>query len=589
MELSYLKELILCARGETPADLFITNGTLINVITRELYKADLAILGNRIVNVAEPGELKPENSHKLLDVSGKYLSPGLIEPHLHIESTMLMPNEFSKLAVLHGTTTVLLDPHELGNSLGIEGLNLLLRQVEQLPLRFLIEIPSCVPAAPGLETSGHVIDSKAIEDLILTESRFFGLGEVMNYPGVLFGDTEVLTKVILGDKLSVIDGHSPNVSGRDLDAYITTGIRSDHECTTPEELIEKLRKGMNVMLREGSLAKDLRNLLKGIKGKDLDLRNCLLCSDDRNIIDLYANGHMNAHVRMAVEEGIDPITALQMVTINPATYLGLHTSIGSLAPGKIADIVIFDDLKDFKVSSGIFGGTIVYSKGAMNWDFTSFDLPSWSINTVKLPSIQPEVFCAKSNLPDGIHRIRIIGVRPYSVLTDSLEYDLKVENGWIHPQPENDILSLAVVERYGINGNIANAFIRGFGIKIEPFAMATTVAHDTHNLLVTGTDNMIMAKAVELLNQINGGYVVIAGEKIHKIPLSFGGIMSLEPYHVLHSQLTNLNKLFKDITEFKEPLMALSFMALPVIPHLKVTDKGLVDVDKFAFTDLVMN
>jgi len=583
-----LKELILCARGKIPADLLVRNGSLINVITREIYKADLAIYGNRIVNVAEPGELKPENYHNLLDISGKYLSPGLIESHLHIESTMLMPNEFSKLAVPHATTTVLLDPHELGNSLGIEGLKLLLRQVEQLPLRFLVEIPSCVPAAPGLETSGHVIDSKAIEELLKTESRFFGLGEVMNYPGVLIGDTEVLRKVILGNRLNIIDGHSPKVSGRDLDAYIATGIRSDHECTTPEELTEKLRKGMRVMLREGSLTKDLRNLLQGIKEKDLDLRNCLLCSDDRNVIDLNANGHMNAHVRMAVEEGIHPITALQMVTINPATYLGLHNSIGCLAPGMIADIVIFNDLKDFNVSSVIFGGKVVYSQGTMNWDFSSIDLPSWSIDTVRLPSIQPEVFCAKSNLSDGVHRIRIIGIQPYSVLTESLEYDLKVANGWIHPQPENDILSLAVVERYGINGNIANAFIKGFGIKTEPFAMATTVAHDTHNLLVAGTNHKIMTKAVELLNQIKGGYVVIAGEKIQKIPLPFGGIMSLEPYRVLHSQLTNLNEIFDDITEFKEPLMALSFMALPVIPHLKITDKGLVDVDKFSFTDLAI-
>ncbi len=588
MELSRLKELILCARGRIPADLLVKNGTLINVITREMYNADLAIYKNRIVNVAEPGELKSENSHKIFDATGKYISPGLIESHLHIESTMLMPSEFSKLAVPHGTTTVLLDPHELGNSLGIEGLKLLIQQVEGLPLRFLIEIPSCVPAAPGLETSGHIIDSNAIEELLSTESRFFGLGEVMNYPGVLFGDTEVLKKVILGSKLNVIDGHSPGVSGRDLDAYITTGIRSDHECTTPEELIEKLRKGMNVMLREGSLAKDLRNLLKGIKGKDLDLRNCLLCSDDRNVIDLYTNGHMNAHVRMAVEEGIHPITALQMVTINPASYFGLHNSIGSLAPGKIADVVIFDDLKNFNVNSVIFGGKIVYSIGAMNWNFPSFDLPSWSINTVKLPSIHPEVFCAKSALPNGVHSIRIIGVRPYSLLTDSLEYDLKVEEGWIHPQPENDILSLAVIERYGKNGNIANAFIKGFGMKTEPFAMATTVAHDTHNLLVTGTDHKIMAKAVEMLKQIKGGYVVMTGERIQKIPLPFGGIMSLEPYQVLHRQLTNLSELFEDITDFKEPLMALSFMALPVIPHLKITDKGLVDVDKFSFTDLTI-
>ncbi|MFX0173945.1 MAG: adenine deaminase [Candidatus Hodarchaeota archaeon] len=587
LNLSQLKDLISCARGETPSDLLIQNGTLVNVLTGELYGADIAIYGNHITNVAEPHSLEPSNTRRVLDVSGKIVSPGFIESHLHIESSMLPPIEFSKLIIPHGTTTVLLDPHEIGNALGTKGLQLLLQQTEDLPIRFLVEIPSCVPAAPGLETTAYNISSTIIQELIETEPRFFGLGEVMNYPGVLFKDEEVLKKVILGSKLNIIDGHSPNVSGRDLDAYISAGMRSDHESTTTKEFLEKLRKGMRVMVREGSLARDLRNLMKAVKETEIDLRNCLLCSDDRNIIDFCKNGHMDAHLRLVVEEGISPTKAIQMVTINPATYFGLENRIGSISPGKIADIVILEDLKDFQVKTTIFGGKIVFHKNNITWNFSPHIFPEWAIDTIKLQqAINPETFRAKISLPNDIYPIRTIGVKPHSVITESLEFDLLVNDGWIYPKPEEDVLSLSVLERYGVNGNIANAFVKGFGIKIKPFAMASTIAHDSHNLIVSGTDHGIMVKAVELLLQVNGGYVIIAGDHIQKIPLPYGGLMSIEPYQVLHDQLTAMNKVFTEITDFEEPLMALSFLALPVIPHLKLTDKGLIDVDKFKLTSL---
>lgn len=590
MNVSFLKELISCARGERPSDLLIRNGTLVNVITNELYEADVAIFGNRIANVAEPNSLNPENSQKVIDIKRKFVSPGLIESHLHIESTMLPPTEFAKVVVPRGTTTLLLDPHELANSLGVKGLQLLLTQSEGLPLRFLIEIPSCVPAAPGLETSAHIIDSKTIKDLIEKEPRFFGLGEVMNYPGVLFKDDEVLNKIILGSKLNVVDGHSPGVSGKDLDAYIAAGPQSDHESTTAEEFLEKLRKGMRVMAREGSLTKDLRNVLKAVKGTNLDLRNCLIASDDRNIIDLLGNGHLDTQLRIAVEEGIPPLSVLQMATINPATYLGLENEIGSIAPGKIADMVIFEDLQQFKINSVIFGGKVVFNDEKLNWNFPEPEFPPWAIDTVKLPQpINHESFRATVSLSDGTYRTRVIGVLPHSVITEALEENLQVKNGWIHPASEEDILSLSVIERYGINGNIANAFIKGFGITSDTFAMATTVAHDCHNLIVTGTNHQIMVEAVNELHKIKGGYVVIAQDKKQELPLPYGGLMSLEPFTVLHNQLIELNNTFKDITEFDEPLMALSFMALSVIPHLKLTDKGLVDVDKFTFTDLIIH
>ncbi|MFX1516326.1 MAG: adenine deaminase [Promethearchaeota archaeon] len=590
MDISFLKELISCARGEIPSDLLIKNGTLVNVITRELYKADIAIYNNRITNVATPGSLDPENTKKQMDMTGKYISPGLIESHLHIESTMMPPSEFAKVVVPRGTTTVLLDPHEIGNTLGVKGLLLLLSQSEGLPLRFLIEIPSCVPAAPGLETSAHNIDSKAIKELIEKEPRFFGLGEVMNYPGVLYKDEEVLTKVVLGSKLNVVDGHSPGVSGNDLDAYIAAGPQSDHESTTAEEFLEKLRKGMRVMAREGSLTKDLRNVLKAVKGTNLDLRNCLMASDDRNIIDLLRNGHLDTQLRIAVEEGLSPLSVLQMATINPATYLRLENEIGSIAPGKIADIVIFKDLQHFKVDSVIFGGKVVFKDENLSWGFPEPEFPSWAIDTVKLPQFfNQDALRATTSLTDGTYLTRVIEVLPHSVITGALEENLQVKNGWIHPAPEKDILSLSVIERYGINGNIGNAFIKGFGIKSKNFAMATTVAHDCHNLIVAGTDHQIMVNAVNELHQIKGGYVVITEDRIQKLPLPYGGLMTLEPYSILHNQLIQLNSVFKDITEFDEPLMALSFMALSVIPHLKLTDKGLVDVDKFTFTNLVIH
>ncbi|MFX1546991.1 MAG: adenine deaminase [Promethearchaeota archaeon] len=589
MNISNLKNLIACARGEIPSDLLIRNGTLVNVITRELYKADITICGNRIANIAEPNLLDPKNTNEIIDIKGKFISPGLIESHLHIESTMLPPTEFTKVVVPRGTTTVLLDPHEIGNVLGEMGLQLLLTQTKDLPLRFLVEIPSCVPAAPGLETSAHVIDSNAIKELIEKESRFFGLGEVMNYPGVLFRDDEVLTKVILGSKLNIIDGHSPGVSGKDLDAYIAAGIESDHESTTADEMLEKLRKGMRVMAREGSLAKDFRNLIRSVRESGLDLRNILIASDDRNAIDLVNNGHLDTQLRIAVDEKIPVLSALQMATINPATYFGLEDVIGSIAPGKIADIVIFEDLKHFQVNTVIFGGRIVFKNKRLNWSFIDPEFPSWAINTVKLPQgINPESLRATTSLSDGMYRVRVIGALPRTVITEALEENLPVKDGWIHPVPEEDILSLAVIERYGINGNIANGFVKGFGITSRSFAMATTVAHDCHNLIVAGTDHKIMIKAVEELHQIRGGYVVITKDITQKVPLPYGGIMSIEPHTVLYEQLIELQNIFKDITVFDEPLMALSFLALSVIPHLKLTDKGLVDVDSFTFTNLII-
>ncbi len=589
MDIKKLKKLISCARGEIPSDILLQNGTLINTLTREAYKADIAIVEDRISNVAEPGLIDPTNTNNLLDMRGKFIAPGFIESHLHLESTMLNPTEFAKLACMNGTTTVLLDPHEIGNALGIHGLELLYNETKNLPVRFLIEIPSCVPAAPGLETSGHEINSEAIKKLLNTESHYFGLGEVMNFPGVLFKDDEVLKKIILGRKMNIIDGHSPGLSGKDLDAYISTGIGSDHESTTANELLEKLRKGMRVMIREGSLAKDLKNVIQAVKGKDLDLRNCLLCSDDRNILDLYANGHMNAHLRLSVEEGISPLIALQMVTINPATYLGLSNDLGSISPGKIADLVILNDLKDFKINTVIYGGKLVYNEKRLYWNFPQMKYPSWATNSVQLPPLlKPDDFRVKSALDNGFYTVRVIGVKPHSLITDSLEEHLELKNGWFLPQFEHDILFLSVIERYGKNGNVATAFIKGFGINTKPFAMATSVAHDTHNIIVTGTDQLSMIKAVNMLHQIGGGYVIITKNHIQKVPLQYGGIMSLEVSEVLHKQLIELNKCFIGITDFEEPLMALSFMALPVIPHLKLTDKGLVNVDEFAFADLVI-
>ncbi|UCE13773.1 MAG: adenine deaminase [Candidatus Heimdallarchaeota archaeon] len=587
--MSFLKGLISCARGEIRSDLLIQGGTLVNVITKELYEADISIYGNRIANVSEPNLLDPENSNKVINIEGKFLSPGLIESHLHIESTMLPPAEFAKVVIPRGTTTVLLDPHEIGNALGVRGLQLLLNQSENLPLRFLIEIPSCVPAAPGLETSAHIIDSGTIKELIEKEPRFFGLGEVMNYPGVLFRDDEVLTKVLLGSKLNIVNGHSPGVSGKDLDAYISAGIESDHESTTTKEFQEKLRKGMRVMAREGSLAKDLRNVLQAVKGTNLDLRNCLLASDDRNFIDLYANGHLDTQLRIAVDEGIPPVTAIQMATINTATYLGLEKKIGSIAPGKIADIIIFDNLQSFSVDSVIYEGKVIYTNNKLTMSFPEPEFPPWAIDTIQLKQpITSDVFRASTSLSDGTYPVRVIGALPHSVITEALKAHLEVKSGWIHPKPAEDIFSLAVIERYGVNGNIANGFIKGFRISTFPFAMATTVAHDCHNIIVAGTDHQTMTEAVNLLQEIKGGYVAIVEDKKFKVPLPYAGLMSIEPYQVLQDQLMNLNKIFNVITDFEEPLMALSFMALPVIPHLKLTDKGLVDVDKFTFTDLII-
>ena len=588
MEIAYLKQIISAARGITPSDILIKNGLLVNVLTQEVYPADIRIFQNKIVNVSPPGEIDENTCKQVINAEGKYIAPGFIESHLHIESTMLPPSEFSKVVVPHGTTTVLLDPHEIGNALGVNGLKLLLDHTEDLPLRFLIEIPSCVPAAPGLETSGHILDSTTIESLIEKEPRFFGLGEVMNYPGVLYQDEEVLKKLLLGKKLKIIDGHSPNVSGLDLDAYISAGIESDHESTTPEEFLEKLRKGMRVMAREGSLAKDLRNVLRATKGKNLDLRNCLLASDDRNIIDLYEKGHLNNQLHIAVQEGIDPIQAIQMVTINTATHLGLQEIIGSISPGKNADIVILENLKDFQVQTVIFDGVVVFTNNQIQWEYSKVDYPKWATDTINLlKDVKPSMLQVKVDLQDGKHPMKVIGALPHSLLTNTLSIELTTKDGVVYPNISQDVLSLSVLERYGINGNIGNGFIHGLGITSNKFAMATTVAHDSHNIIVAGTDHEMMVKAINHVKKIGGGYVALIKDQIYEVSLPLAGLISLDSYQSLYNQLKAMNKIFKEITEFDEPLMALSFMALPVIPHLKLTDKGLIDVDKFTFTNII--
>ncbi|MHA1686140.1 MAG: amidohydrolase family protein, partial [Candidatus Heimdallarchaeaceae archaeon] len=357
-----LLEIVEHAMAKKPAEIIIENGTIANVLTQELIEANIAIAKGKIIYVGQASEDFKGAKTQVIDAKGKYIVPGFIESHIHIESSMLTLTEFAKAIVRHGTTTCVIDPHEIANVLGVKGINILVKESKNLPIRFLIEVPSCVPAVTGLETPGAVISSKKIKKLI-KRKEFFALAEMMNYPGVFLGDKEVLAKIsatLTNNK--IVEGHAPLLSGKELQAYITAGVSSDHECSTADEALEKLRLGMKIQVRQGSFAKDLINIISELKDKDIDRRNIVVASDDRNAIDLLHEGHINHSLKLLVDTGIDPLEALQMATINTAQHLKLDHVIGSIAPGKSADIVILDNLYQFSVDSVISQGNILIFK-----------------------------------------------------------------------------------------------------------------------------------------------------------------------------------------------------------------------------------
>ncbi len=570
-----MNDLIASALGTVPLDVIIRNVKLVNVYSGEIYKASIGVFRGRIACV---GDLDGYKATREIYAEGLYATPGFMDGHLHIESSYVRPSEYCKAVLPHGTTAIFADPHEIANVLGVKGIRLFIEEGKRIPLRLFILVPSCVPAVKGLDASGAEIGPKDIMELLLDNS-VVGLAEVMDFPGVINRKKEVLDKIMAVERMGgVIDGHAPGLLGGRLCAYRCAGIDSDHEATTPEEAVERIRQGFYLMIREGSLTKDLRVLLKPIIERKLDTRKCVFVTDDRNIEELKKEGHMDDIIRIAIEMGLDPVKAVQMATINIAERFGLSKDLGAIAPGKYADIVLLSSLEKVEVEKVFFNGELVVNNGKLVAKVEGMEYPEYAINTVRLKRmVFPEDFQLRYSV-DGEVRVRVIGAIDGSIYTEAYHEKLHVVDGVIQPDLERDIVRIAVIERHKGTGEIGLGFVKGFGI--EHGAIASTVSHDSHNIVVVGVEDVEIAHAVNEVHKMGGGIcVVVEGEVKAKMPLPIAGIVSDRPADEVITQIESIKEAAEMLgTRLREPLMTLSFLCLPVIPKLKITVKGLVNV-----------
>lgn len=556
---------LIRAAYEGKNTLVIKNANVVNVFTDEIVRADVAVYEDVIIGV---GSYSGENE---IDAGGAYLAPGFIDAHVHIESSTVIPSSFMKVIMPHGTTTVIADPHEIANVAGAAGIRAMYKLTDELPLRVLFMLPSCVPATP-FEHSGAKLVAEDMEQF-MHKSRILGLGEVMDANSVINCSQEMLDKLRLFDKRP-IDGHAPMLEGMGLNAYRVAGAFSDHECSTYEEVKQKLATGMNILLRIGSAANNMDGVLRRIAEEKLPTRNMMFCTDDKHIEDIRREGHINANARMAVAAGIDPIDAIKMASYNAARAYGIR-GVGAIAPGYKADMVLLEDLKDFKVKQVIsrFGRPYTGEE-----QIPSPILPPQVFNSVRLPEI------SKYDLALRCHvSAPVIKMIPHQLVTELVYRDVeRDENGCFIPS--EGMVKLAVIERHHATGSMAVGILEGLGIKHG--AVASTVAHDSHNLVVAGDNDEDMLMAIESLRDCGGGYSVVSrGVVLARLPLPIAGLMTAAPVNdVLEIQQALLDALYSlGAKRDSDPLIALSFMALPVIPAVKLTDEGLFDAVNFKF------
>jgi adenine deaminase len=570
MELPYT---LAVARGDRPADLVLRNGRFVNVLSGEVHPTDVAVAGGVIVGLGQGYEAR-----EVLDLQGRFVAPGFIDAHVHIESAMVPPGEFARAVVPRGVTTVVTDPHEIGNVLGLAGIRFMLERSEDVPLAVLVNAPSCVPATP-LESSGARLEADDLATL-LDHPRVLGLAEMMNYSGVIAGSEEVLAN-LRAFQGRPLDGHCPGLSGHRLSAYAAAGIGNDHECTSVDEAREKLRAGLTIFLREATNARNLRSLLP-LVGPLTERRLCL-CTDDRQPADLLEEGSIDHLIRIAIAEGIDPLVAIRMGTLNPAEHYGLRDR-GALAPGRRADLVVFSDLAAPRPEMVFRNGRLVAREGRLLDEETG--RPRAVVPTTLPRSVHVDPAKLDFAIPAQGRSLRVIGVIPDQLVTRSLVMEAKVCGGQAVADPARDLLKMAVVERHRSTGQIGFGFVHGIGMRRG--AIASTVAHDHHNLVVIGADDVSMRTAALAVAGADGGLAAAEGETmLSLLPLPLAGLMSDRPIEEVRNGMNALLAAAHGLgASLRDPYMAMSFLALEVIPALKLTDLGLVDVERFEIVPL---
>ncbi len=566
-----LRKLMEVALKERKGTLVLKNCKIVNVFSGEIEKGDIALEGGYIAGIGQ------FNGREEINLKDKIVCPGFIDAHVHIESAMVTPPVFASVVVARGTTSVIADPHEIANVLGIEGIEYMINSGEGLPLLIHIMIPSCVPATP-FETAGAKIGASDIERL-LKKKGVLGLGEMMNYPGVLAGEPEVMDKIAVA-RGRVIDGHGAGLSGARLGAYRLAGISTDHECTSAAEAKERVALGMYVAIREGTAAKNLENILPAVK--DDNQWRFMFCTDDRHLEDIMAEGHIDHCIRRAVELGLDPVTAVRLATINPAQCYNLKDQ-GAVAPGYRGDLTVVDNLKDFNVKEVFVSGQRVARNGRMLGGPFKGHGPVLKGNSINIMPVSPEDFRIKNKAA----RAPVIGVHASSIETGFEYHQMDIRDNTLIPPAGSDILKIAVIERHRATGNIGIAFIRGIGLKNG--ARASSVAHDSHNIIVLGDDDLLMAQAVDALEECGGGYCIVDGRNgdVLTLPLPIAGLMTDKGASEVKARLGRMLERARCMGVHRniDPFITLSFMALPVIPSLKITDRGLFNVKTFKFVD----
>lgn len=559
------ESLIAAAQGRIDCDLLLTHARIINVFDGRICEGCIAIHGGLIA------ALDRRPARREIDLGDRWVAPGFIDAHVHIESAMTVPAQFARAVLPHGTTTVVADPHEIANVLGTAGIDYMLSASENLPLQCLFALSSCVPAT-GMETAGARLTAADLERF-WSHPRIVALAEMMNFPGVLAADAEVLAKISAAEtRGKPVDGHAPGLSGAGLAAYIAAGVDSDHECTRPGEALEKLAAGMRIMIREGTGAKNLDDLLPIVT--DDNWPRIMWCTDDRHPHDLIAEGHIDALLRRAIAAGMDPVRAIRMATLTPSEYFGLRRC-GALAPGRRADLVVLDDLAGVAIHQVWAGGQQVAVDGAMVLEDTPSSAAAPTVMRLDPSSLNLAV-------PATGAQVRVIEILPGQILTGSSQAPASVRDGLAVADPSRDLLKLVVVERYSGRGQTGIGFARGFGLTRG--ALAASVAHDSHNIITVGVEDEDLRTAIAAVAEMGGGLAAAAGGRVRsRLPLPVAGLMSPEPVETVRQHLDRLNAAARALGgRLNDPFMTLSFLALPVIPELKLTDQGLVDVVRFA-------